>query len=136
MVRPFQIQVMLRIEVEKIKGNKEMEDKRQELIEMVDKAYNSVQDPKFSNFRAKLLQFFKELDNNGDYVKVMLGLRTELLQADLDLKIKDRISGLPTEYVDLYNFIYPQLKEMDSKVLDSYSHYGFIPLRYGSTVKY
>lgn len=113
-----------------------MEEKREELIDLVEKAYKDVQNLKFNTFRIKLLQFSKDLHNGGDYIKVMLDLRAELLQADLSLKLKDRISGLPTEYGDIYNFIFPQLKRIDSKVLDRYSRYGFIPLRYGSTVKY
>lgn len=113
-----------------------MEEKREELIDLVEKAYKDVQNPKFNTFRIKLLQFSKDLHNGEDYIKVMLDLRAELLQADLSLKLKDRISGLPKEYGDIYNFIFPQLKRIDSKVLDRYSRYGFIPLRYGSTVKY
>ncbi|WP_125588256.1 hypothetical protein [Companilactobacillus jidongensis] len=113
-----------------------MEEQRQELVKLLDTAYQVVQDAKFADFREKLVQFSKQLNNNEDYIKILLGLRTELLQADLSLKIKDRISGLPTAYSDIYNFVVPQLKEVDAGVLAKYTHYGFIPLKFGSTVKY
>ncbi|WP_125568433.1 hypothetical protein [Companilactobacillus insicii] len=113
-----------------------MKEQRQKLLSMVDKAYKEVQDSKYDDFRKNLLQFSKDLNGNEDYIKVMLGLRTELLQADLSLNLKSRISGLPTEYSDIYDFIDPQLREVDSKILDRYKNYGFIPLKNGSTVKY
>jgi len=40
------------------------------------------------------------------------------------------------EYRTIYYFIEPQLKEIDSQVLDKYTHYGFIPLKFGNTIKY
>lgn len=113
-----------------------MEEQRQKLIDLIDTAYNNVQNPKFNDFQKSLLQRAKELNDNGDYIKVMLALRTDLLQADLSLNIKKRISGLPTEYSSIYYFIEPQLKNIDAKVLERYTHYGFIPLKFGSTVKY
>lgn len=113
-----------------------LEEQHQELIKLVDTAYKEVTDAKFAEFRKSLLEFSKQLNNNEDYIKIMLGLRTALLQADLSLSIKTRISGLPTEYSDIYNFIEPQLKKVDSKVIDNYSHQGFIPLKFGSTIKY
>jgi len=113
-----------------------LEEQHQELIKLVDTAYKEVTDAKFAEFRKSLLEFSKQLNNNEDYIKIMLGLRTALLQADLSLSIKTRISGLPTEYSDIYNFIEPQLKKVDAKVIDNYSHQGFIPLKFGSTIKY
>lgn len=113
-----------------------MGEKRQELADLVDKAYNNVHNPRFNIFREKLLLFYKELNSDKDYIKILLGLRTDLLQADLSLTIKNRITGLPTEYQAIYNFIEPQLKQVDSKLIDKYSHYGFIPLKFGSTIKY
>lgn len=109
---------------------------REELMSLLSAAYNNIKDPKFSNFRIQLVQFSKEIENGDDFIKIMLGLRTAILQADLSLKIKERISGLPTEYGNIYYFIEPKLKKIDAKILDRYSHYGFIPLRFGSTVKY
>ena len=109
---------------------------KKKLMDLIKTAYNKVQDPKFSNFRVQLLEFYKELDNDADYIKVMLGLRTAILQADLSLKLKERVSGLPTEYGDIFHFIDPQLRKVDNKVLDKYTRYGFVPLEYGSTVKY
>ena len=109
---------------------------RQELTHLVDAAYLKGQQPKFDNFRTQLLQFSKELSNGDDELKIMLGLRTALLQADLSLTIKNRIAGLPTEYRAIYDFIMPQLKKADAKTLDSYGKYGFIPLKLGSTVSY
>lgn len=113
-----------------------MEEQRQKLIDLIDTAYNNVQNPKFKDLQNNLLNLAKELNNNGDYIKVMLALRTDLLQADLSLNIKKRISGLPDEYSTIYYFIEPQLKTIDAKVLDQYTHYGFIPLKFGSTIKY
>lgn len=113
-----------------------MKEQRQKLLSMVDRAYKEVQDHKYDNFRKILLQFSKDLNSDEDYIKIMLGLRTELLQADLSLNLKSRISGLPTEYSDIYNFVNLQLKTVDEKVLDRYKDYGFIPLKFGSTVKY
>ena len=111
-------------------------ENRKKLMDLISAAYNNVKDPKFNNFRVQLVQFAKALNDKEDYVKIMLELRTALLQADLSLKLKNRISGLPTEYGDIYNFIDPQLKKVDSKVIDRYTHYGFVPLSFGSTVKY
>lgn len=74
-----------------------MEEQRQKLIDLIDTAYNNVQNPKFKDLQNNLLNLAKELNNNGDYIKVMLALRTDLLQADLSLNIKKRISGLPDE---------------------------------------
>ncbi|BDZ31998.1 hypothetical protein RA086_12210 [Lactiplantibacillus sp. WILCCON 0030] len=113
-----------------------MEEQRQKLTTLVDRAYEQVQLPKFDKVSQQLAQFSKALNHDEDYIKIMLGLRTALLQADLSLNIKNRIAGLPAEHRDIYDFIAPQLKQVDAKVLDRYTHYGFIPLKFGSTVKY
>lgn len=113
-----------------------MEEQRQKLIALMDTAYNDIQNPKFNDFRKKLVELSQELNNDEDYIKIMLALRTDLLQADLTLNLKNRISGLPAEYSAIYYFIEPQLKAIDAKVLDRYTHFGFIPLKFGSTVKY
>jgi len=111
-------------------------ENKKTLMDLINVAYNEVKDPKFSNFRVQLMQSYKALDNDDDYIKIMLDLRTNILQADLSLNLKTRISGLPVEYGEIFNFIEPQLKKIDSQVLDQYNRYGFVPLRYGSTVKY
>jgi len=113
-----------------------LEKEQQELRNLISTAYNNVNEPKFNNFKQSLLKAAQELDSDGDYIKIMLGLRTALLQADLSLNIKTRISGLPTEYGDIYYFIEPQLKKVDSNTLDKYTHFGFIPLKFGNTIKY
>ncbi|PMD69816.1 hypothetical protein CBP76_07835 [Companilactobacillus nuruki] len=118
-------------------GEKQSEiENRAQLMDLLSLAYNNVKDPKFSNFRVQLVEFSKRINDNQDYTKILLGLRTSILQADLSLNIKNRISGLPTEYSDIYHFIEPQLKKIDSNVLEKYDHYGFVPLKFGSTVKY
>lgn len=109
---------------------------RTELMTLIGIAYNNIKDPKFSNFKIQLVQFSKEIEDGEDLIKIMLGLRTAILQADLSLKLKERVSGLPKEYGDIYQFIEPQLKKVDSEVIDRYNHYGFVPLKFGSTVKY
>lgn len=124
------VEVMNKSEVEIDKKN------RTELMNLIDLAYNNVKDPKFSNFKIQLVQFSKAINDGQDLIKIMLELRTAILQADLSLKVKERISGLPKEYQDLYHFIEPQLKNIDSETLDRYNRYGFVPLRFGSTVKY
>lgn len=109
---------------------------RTELMSLISLAYNNVKDPKFSNFKVQLVQFSKEIEDGEDLIKIMLGLRTAILQADLSLKLKERVSGLPKEYGDIYYFIEPQLKRVDSEVIDRYNRYGFVPMKFGSTVKY
>ncbi|MFC6182073.1 hypothetical protein [Lactiplantibacillus daowaiensis] len=113
-----------------------MTGQRQKLLTLIDQAYNEVQLPKFNAVNAQLLQAFKALSDGEDDVKVMLSLRQTLLQADLALKLKNRITGLPTAYGALYAFIAPQLKQVDAKVLDEHLRYGFVPMKFGSTVKY
>lgn len=120
-----------------VEGVPEMETQRQQLLDLIDIAYQNVKDPKFTNFRTLLVQFATSLNNDDDdFIKIMLGLRTELLQADLSLNLKNRISGLPKEYSDIFYFIEPQLKKVDSKVMDRYTRYGFVPMKFGSTIKY
>lgn len=118
------------------KENEIMADEKTELMRLIDTAYNNVQDNKYEGFRKELLKYYTALNNDEDYIKIMLGLRSALLQADLTLNLKQRISGLPGEYSDIFKFIEPQLKKVDSKTIDKYSHYGFVPLKLGSTVKY
>ncbi|CAJ1190698.1 hypothetical protein CPR19092_LGOLGGFK_01347 [Companilactobacillus paralimentarius] len=118
------------------KENEIMADEKTELMRLIDTAYNNVQNNKYGNFRKELLKYYTALNNDEDYIKVLLGLRSALLQADLTLNLKQRISGLPGEYSDMFKFIEPQLKKVDSKTIDKYSHYGFVPLKLGSTVKY
>jgi len=113
-----------------------MDKNRLELIHMIKIAYSKITDNKFNDFRQKLLTSYKDLNGGSDYIKTMLTLRSALLQADLSLSIKNRISKLPIEYRNIYYFIEPQLKEIDSQVLDKYTHYGFIPLKFGNTIKY
>lgn len=123
-------------EMSKVEAEKLDKANRTELMNLIRPAYNNVKDPKFSNFKIQLVQFSKEIEDGEDLIKIMLGLRTAILQADLSLKLKERISGLPKEYRDIYYFVEPQLKKVDSEVIDRYNHYGFVPLRFGSTVKY
>lgn len=111
-------------------------DQQQELLNMINVAYAATQDPKFGVFKKQLLQFSQDLKSGENYTKVMCELRAALLQADGSLNLKQRISGLPEEYSALYYFIEPQLKSIDSKLLDRYMHYGFVPLKFGSTIKY
>lgn len=111
-------------------------DQQQELLNMINIAYEKTQDPKFNAFKGQLLQLSKGLRSGENYVKVMCELRTALLQADDSLNLKQRISGLPEEYSAMYYFIEPQLKKVDSRLLDRYMHYGFVPLKFGSTIKY
>ena len=118
------------------KENEIMADEKTELMRLIDTAYNNVQDNKYEGFRKELLKYYTALNNDEDYIKVLLGLRSALLQADLTLNFKQRISGLPGEYSDIFKFIEPQLKKVDSKTIDKYSRYGFVPLKLGSTVKY
>lgn len=118
------------------KEDETMTEKKTELMHLIDVAYNNVKDNKYENFRKELPRYYKDLQNDEDYLKVMLSLRSALLQADLTLNIKQRISGLPAAYEDIYKFIDPQLKQVDSKTIDKYSHYGFVPLKLGSTIKY
>jgi len=113
-----------------------MENERKALIKMVDLAYSSINDYKFKDTRKKLLYASRLLNNNEDIIKVMILLRSDLLCADLSLNIKDRISKLPVEYRNIYSFIEPRLKKVDSKLLDKYMHFGFIPLKFGNTIKY
>lgn len=110
--------------------------KRKTLMQLMSVAYNQVQDPKFNNFKVQLLNFSMALDGDTDYIKILIALRAALLQADLSLSMNTRISGLPVEYSNLYHFIAPQLKQIDVQVLDRYSHYGFVPLKNGYTIKY
>lgn len=123
-------------EMSKVEAEKLDKANRTELMNLIRPAYNNVKDPKFSNFKIQLVQFSKEIEDGEDLIKIMLGLRTAILQADLSLKLKERVSGLPKEYRDIYYFVEPQLKKVDSEVIDRYNHYGFVPLRFGSTVKY
>jgi Predicted transcriptional regulator len=123
-------------EMSKVEAEKLDKANRTELMNLIRPAYNNVKDPKFSNFKIQLVQFSKEIEDGEDLIKIMLGLRTAILQADLSLKLKERISSLPKEYRDIYYFVEPQLKKVDSEVIDRYNHYGFVPLRFGSTVKY
>ncbi|GEO46161.1 bifunctional helix-turn-helix transcriptional regulator/GNAT family N-acetyltransferase [Companilactobacillus kimchii] len=118
------------------KENEIMADEKTELMRLIDTAYNNVQDNKYEGFRKELLKYYTALNNDEDYIKVLLGLRSALLQADLTLNLKQRISGLPSEYSDIFKFIEPQLRKVDSKTIDKYSRYGFVPLKLGSTVKY
>ena len=123
-------------EMSKVEAEKLDKANRTELMNLLRPAYNNVKDPKFSNFKIQLVQFSKEIEDGEDLIKIMLGLRTAILQADLSLKLKERISGLPKEYRDIYYFVEPQLKKVDAEVIDRYNHYGFVPLRFGSTDKY
>lgn len=113
-----------------------MTQQQQALITLINTAYQDVQAPQFDHVRTQLGQFSQDLSNGEDELKVMLGLRSVLLQADLSLTIKNRISGLPAEYQAIFKFIDPALKKVDSEVLSRYTHYGFVPLKFGSTVKY
>ncbi|MFC6293748.1 hypothetical protein ACFQH1_00595 [Lactiplantibacillus daoliensis] len=109
---------------------------RQELIQLVDTAFVQVQLPQFETFRAQLGQFSMDLTHGAETTQVMIALRKALLQADLSLKLKNRIAGLPVEYRAIYDFIAPELKAVDTQTVDKYTHYGFVPLKFGSTVKY
>ncbi|WP_137625486.1 hypothetical protein [Lactiplantibacillus pingfangensis] len=113
-----------------------MTTQRQELITLINTAYQNVQTAKFTAVRAQLGQFSKDLSAGEDEIKIMLGIRNTLLQADLSLTLKNRIAGLPVEYQVLFETIDPALKKIDSQVIDRYTHYGFVPLKFGSTVKY
>ncbi|WP_338208390.1 hypothetical protein [Lactiplantibacillus paraxiangfangensis] len=107
-----------------------------ELNNLIIGAYEQVTAPKYHDVRIKLAQASQELTNGADAVKIMVGLRQELLQADLSLTIKNRITGLPVAYQELFNYVAPRLKKVDAQVIDRYTHYGFIPMKLGSTVKY
>ncbi|WP_288530669.1 hypothetical protein [uncultured Secundilactobacillus sp.] len=111
-------------------------DQQQELMNMINVAYETTQDPKFDAFKKQLLQLSQDLKSGKNYTKVMCELRVALLHADGSLNLKQRISGLPDEYSAMYYFIEPRLKNVDSKLLDRYMHYGFVPLKFGSTIKY
>lgn len=113
-----------------------METNQQQLSDLIETAFLLNADTKFNHFRKQLSELSDALTNGEDELKVMVALRNALLQADLSLKIPQRIKGLPTEYQTLYNFIEPQLQRADSELVDQYTHFGFVPLKYGSTVKY
>ena len=113
-----------------------MQNNQQQLSDLVAAAFLVNADAKFNDFRKQLSKLSGALTDGEDDLKVMVALRNALLQADLSLKLPQRIKGLPTEYQALYNFIEPQLQRADSKLIDQYTHFGFVPLKYGSTVKY
>ncbi len=113
-----------------------MTTNRQQLSALVETAFLLNADSKFNDFRRQLSEFSTALTAGEDELKVMVALRRAILQADLSLKLPQRITGLPSEYQALYNFIDPQLQRADSKLIDQYTHFGFVPLKYGSTVKY
>ncbi|ATO47331.1 hypothetical protein C5L30_000482 [Companilactobacillus farciminis] len=109
---------------------------REELSNMVEIAYRQVTNPKYNETRIELSHLHKELNDGEDSNKIMFELRKSLLQADPSLNLKNRISGLPLEYRNLFHFIDSKLKKIDAKILDKYYQYGFIPLKFGSTIKY
>ncbi|KRO08541.1 hypothetical protein IV64_GL000631 [Lactiplantibacillus xiangfangensis] len=107
-----------------------------ELNNLIIAAFEQVTAPKYHDVRIQLAKASQELTNGTDEIKVMVGVRRELLQADLSLTIKNRITGLPVAYQKLFNYVAPRLKKVDAQVIDRYTHYGFIPMKLGSTVKY
>ncbi|AUI71973.1 hypothetical protein COSHB9_16430 [Companilactobacillus alimentarius] len=109
---------------------------REDLSNMIKIAYQRVTDSKYIETRKELLRLYKKLNGGEDPIKIMLELRKALLQSDSSLNLKNRISGLPIEYSNLFHFIDPRLKKIDVKTLNRYSRYGFIPLKFGSTIKY
>lgn len=113
-----------------------MENNQQQLSDLMETAFLLNADSKYNHFRKQLSELSNALAAGEDELKVMVGLRSALLQADLSLKLPRRITGLPAEYQVLYNFITPQLQRADADLIDQYTHYGFVPLKYGSTVKY
>ncbi len=88
-----------------------MDEKRKVLAVLIDRAYNNIDNTKFSLLRKELLIYMQRLNNDTAYTDILHSLQYDLFHADKSLPLSKRISGLPIELVGLSNYINSQSKE-------------------------
>ncbi len=92
-----------------------MKDEKQ-LISLINQAYNQLNDAKFHEFRRKLSEYKRSLtDGKPDYYTVIAELNSALFKADPTLPLTKRISGLPSELIQLFDFVNPQANQQEPR---------------------